>query len=205
MMPATIHGLGALTCVSALQKAIRRGLEADAMAFAVELMHTSKAYHSMVCKRLQIISHEDIDTTAQPWIVPFVHTACAQAQEWYKPENPGASRMALGNAIRLMCRAKKSREGDHFQAAIGLRSLLEGFTPQFEDYVFDQHTIKGKEMGRGLDHFRSEGTKLLPAPEKTDAYEDEAYRLWHIKCAGGSKANPVKLPPDDPDSPRFFG
>jgi hypothetical protein len=31
--------------------------------------------------------------------------------------------MAIGNAIWLMCRATKSREGDHLAAAIGLRSL----------------------------------------------------------------------------------
>lgn len=45
------------------------------MQFAVELMHTSKAFHSMVCKRLEIISHEDIDTQSQPHVVPFVATA----------------------------------------------------------------------------------------------------------------------------------
>ena len=48
MIPATVHGLPAMACVSAMQKAIRRGLEKEAMEFAVELMHTSKAFHSMV-------------------------------------------------------------------------------------------------------------------------------------------------------------
>ncbi|MBR1191565.1 hypothetical protein JQ609_12730 [Bradyrhizobium sp. AUGA SZCCT0169] len=41
------------------------------MEFAIELMHTSKAFHSTVCKRLEIISHEDIDTQGDPAIVPF--------------------------------------------------------------------------------------------------------------------------------------
>ena len=36
-------------------------------------------------------------------------------------------------------------------------------------------------MGRGLDHFRSEGAKLIPPPTADDAYEDEAYRLWALK------------------------
>jgi hypothetical protein len=79
------------------------------MEFAVELMHTSKAFHSMVCKRLEIISHEDIDTASQPHIVPFVATAVAQAMRWYDAEKPGASRLAIGNAIRLMCREEKPR------------------------------------------------------------------------------------------------
>jgi hypothetical protein len=107
MIPDTLNGLPAMACVSAMQKTIRRGMEREAMEFAVELMHTSKAFHSMVCKRLEIISHEDIDTQADPAIVPFVATAVAQAMKWYDPEKIGASRMAIGNAIRLMCTARK--------------------------------------------------------------------------------------------------
>jgi hypothetical protein len=87
----------------------------------------------------------------------------------------------VGSAIRLMCRARKSREGDHFAAAIGLRSLLEGFAPTIPDWANDQHTLAGCKLGRGLDHFRKEGAKLIPPPTADDAYEDEAYRLWAIK------------------------
>jgi replication-associated recombination protein RarA len=95
-----------MACVSAMQKAIRRGMEREAMEFAVELMHTSKAVHSMVCKRLEIISHEDIDTQADPAIVPFVATAVAQAMKWYDAEKLGASRMAIGNANRKLTRRR---------------------------------------------------------------------------------------------------
>jgi replication-associated recombination protein RarA len=108
MIPATRNNMPAMACVSAMQKAIRRGMEREAMEFAVELMHTSKAFHSMVCKRLEIISHEDIDTQADPAIVPFVAAAVAQAMRWYDPEKLGASRLAIGNAIRMMARARKS-------------------------------------------------------------------------------------------------
>jgi replication-associated recombination protein RarA len=181
MIPDTRNGLPAMACVSAMQKAIRRGMEKEAMEFACELMHTSKAFHSMVCKRLEIISHEDIDTQADPAIVPFVATAVAQAMKWYDAEKLGASRMAIGNAIRLMCRARKSREGDHFGAAIGLRAQLEGFAPTIPDWANDRHTLAGKKLGRGLEHFRKEGAKLVPPPAEPDPYEDEAYRLWAIK------------------------
>ena len=168
-----------------MQKAIRRGLEREAMEFAVELMHTSKAFHSMVCKRLEIISHEDIDTGAQPHIVPFVRAACEQAMAWYDPEKPGASRLAIGNAIRLMCRAAKSRDGDHFASAIGLANLLEGFAPTIPDWANDQHTLAGRKLGRGMQHFREEGAKLVPPPATKDAYEDEAYRMWALKQQRG--------------------
>jgi replication-associated recombination protein RarA len=181
MIPPTKNGLNAMTCISAMQKAIRRGMEPEAMEFACELLHTSKAFHSMVCKRLEIISHEDIDTQSQPHIVPFVATAVAQALRWYDPDKLGASRMAVGNAIRLMCRAAKSREGDHFAAAIGLRAELEGFTPVVPDWALDGHTVAGKAMGRGLAYFREEGAKLVPPPTADDPYEEEAYRLWTLK------------------------
>jgi replication-associated recombination protein RarA len=164
MIPDTRNGLPAMACVSAMQKCIRRGMEREAMEFACELMHTSKAFHSMVCKRLEIISHEDIDTQADPAIVPFVATAVAQAMRWYDGDKLGASRLAIGNAIRLMCRAAKSREGDHFAAAIGLRAQLEGFASTIPDWANDQHTLAGKKLGRSLDHFRREGAKLVPPP-----------------------------------------
>ena len=104
------------------------------MEFAVELIHTSKAFHSMVCKRLEIISHVDIDTLSLPHIVPFVATATAQALRWYDADKLGASRMVIGNAIIMMCRAAKSRAGCHFAAAIGLRSEIEDYVPVIPDW-----------------------------------------------------------------------
>ena len=180
MIPPTKNGLPAMACVSATQKAIRRGMEREAMEFACELMHTSKAFHTMVCNRLEIISHEDLDTLAAPWVVPFVATAVAQSKERYG-KSIGEARLMIGNAIRMMCRSPKSRAGCHFAAAIGLRSMLEDFAPTIPDWANDQHTLEGKRMGRGLDHFRKEGAKLIPPPTADDPYEDEAYRLWTMK------------------------
>jgi hypothetical protein len=62
--------------------------------------------------------------------------------------------------------------------------MLEDFAPTIPDHALDMHTMKGKAMGRGLDHFRSEGAKLVPPPTEPDAYENEAYRLWAIKQRG---------------------
>jgi hypothetical protein len=80
-----------------------------------------------------------------------------------------------------MARAPKSRAGCHFAPAIGLRSMLQNFAPEIPDYALDMHIIAGKTLGRGLDHFRKEGAKLIPPPIEPDPYEDEAYRLWTIK------------------------
>jgi replication-associated recombination protein RarA len=182
MIPPTRHKLPALGVLSALQKFIRRGMEREAMQCAVELMHTSKAYHSMVTKRLEVICQEDIGLAA-PHVIPFVRASMEQAREWYDPDPAklGKCRMAVGNCIRLMCRSPKSREGDHFQAAVGWANLLEGRAPELPDWVFDKHTSKGKRLGRGLAHFRAESTKLVPAPAEPDPYEEEAYRLWALR------------------------
>ncbi|MBA4033195.1 MAG: hypothetical protein C0480_01125 [Bradyrhizobium sp.] len=185
MIPNTVNGLPAMACVSALQKCIRRGLEREAMQFAVELIHTSKPFTSMVCKRLQVISHEDIDTISQPHVVPFVKAACEQAIAWYDSDvaKLGKTRMAVGNAIRMMARAAKSREGDHFQAAVGWAAILEGAVPVIPDWANDQHTLQGRRLGRGLQHFREVSTLLVP-PAPKDAYEDDAYRLWALRQQG---------------------
>ena len=182
MIPPTKNGLPAMEAVSAMQKCIRRGMEREAMEFAVELLHTSKGFCTMVCNRLEITCHEDIDTMLQPEIVPFVAAACAQAKVHYKTEKPGAARMMIGSAIRMMARATKSREGDHFQAAVGLRAAQEGFVPVVPDWAKDMHTLAGRGMGRGLDHFLAEGTKLVP-PVKPDAYAAGARKQWAVKYA----------------------
>lgn len=190
MIPNTKNGLPSLACLSAMQKCIRRAMEREAMEFACELLHTSKAFCTMVCNRLEVISHEDIDSLANPAIVPYVRTACEQAREWWDPEKLGKSRMAIGNVIRLLCRAEKNREGDHFHAAIGLKSILEGYVPEIPDWAFDGHTAEGRRRGRGLDFFRETSTQLVPPPARPDPYEDEAYRLWRLKDEVKAKGSP---------------
>ena len=49
--------------------------------------------------------------------------------------------------------------------------MLEDFAPEIPDYALDMHTMKGKAMGRGLDHFRSEGAKLVPFVAQRDCQE----------------------------------
>ena len=41
--------------------------------------------------------------------------------------------------------------------------------------------MEGKRLGRGLEYFRNESTRLEPAPTEVDPYEEEAYRLWGLK------------------------
>src|ERR1700737_3741561 len=50
--------------------------------------------------RPQVICHEDLDTLAAPWVVPFVATALAQSKERYSSKI-GEARLMIGNAIRM--------------------------------------------------------------------------------------------------------
>jgi hypothetical protein len=98
VIPDTKSGLPAMACVSAMQKAIRRGMEREAMEFACELMHTSKAFQSMVCNRLEVICHEDLDTLAAPHVFPFVAASLAASRDRYS-KSIGEARLMIGNAI----------------------------------------------------------------------------------------------------------
>jgi replication-associated recombination protein RarA len=180
LIPKTINKQDPFVFLSAMQKCIRRGLERQAMEFAVELVHTSKAFCSMVGNRLEIISHEDIDCLAQPHIVPFVRAASQQAREFWTREKPGKARLPIGNAIRIMCRAKKSREGDHFNGAIGGAAQFGGFIPEVPDWAHDHHTKVGRKLGRGIDHFRAVSAQLIPQAEP-DIYEDEFYHWQKVR------------------------
>ncbi|WP_152535715.1 hypothetical protein [Bradyrhizobium sp. Ai1a-2] len=109
MIPDTLNGLPAMACVSAMQKAIRRSMEREAMEFAVELMHTSKAFHTMVCNRLEIICHEDLDTLAAPHVFPFVAASLAASRDRYS-KSIGEARLTVGNASRRAASASMPRQ-----------------------------------------------------------------------------------------------
>lgn len=77
--------------------------------------------------------------------------------------------------------------------------MLEGFAPTIPDWANDQHTLTGRKLGRGLDHFRKEGARLIPQPTEPDPYIEEAYRLWAKKREGkGTPPPAVKGAKKDP-------
>jgi replication-associated recombination protein RarA len=203
MTLTTVNGMNAFACVSAMQKCIRRGMEREAMEFAVELGHTSRNLASMTCTRLQIISHEDIGL-ADPFVQVYVATACQQAMSWYDSAKLGKWRMPVGNAIRIMARAAKSREGDHFCIATGLKSMLDGYAPEIPDFAMDMHTMEGRKRGRGIEHFLTEGTKLVPEPTEPDEYADEA-AMYMRRKHGSKPAGNKRTQPPLPDARLLWG
>jgi hypothetical protein len=168
------------------------------MEMFCELAHTSKSYFTMACNRLEIISHEDV---GDPQVIMFSAISIEQAKRHYAPDKPGRWRMMVGNAIRQMCRTTKSREGDHFNLAIGVPNLSKQKIPVIPDYAYDKHTLKGRKMGRGMQHFREEATKLVNGSQpQADLYEDESYRVLEA-CAG----KPTTPPKPTEQSTDLFG
>jgi hypothetical protein len=67
----------------------------------------------------------------------------------------------LTHAVLLLCEAKKSRMIDW--------TLL----------AYDKHNAEGRRMGRGLDHFVTDGAKLEPRGYANTAVNCGAYVAWH--------------------------
>lgn len=183
-------------CISAMQKCIRRGLEREAMHFAMEMCMTSKAFFSRVVNRLFIIAHEDIGL-ADMQAVQFATVALGEARNHYDTDRPGKYALAIGNAIRALCRANKSREGDWF-AIVLIQHVKHGIAPELQDWMLDMHTRRGKALGRGIEHFLEEGCRLDPQPERPEPYEEEATKWLRehgmARTPGGARRGSPKPP-----------
>ena len=158
--------------ISSLQKCIRRGDEEGAMHWSVELAET---FPSHLWNRLEVISHEDIGL-GDINVVMFVRTCKEQYLE-FKKRNSNSRNLILTNAVTALCRAKKTRLGDHLNIASFRRDPEQPRRP-VPDVGRDKHTAAGKRMGRGFDHFFDEGAKLIPSPYQDefayDPYEERA-------------------------------
>ena len=156
---------------SAMQKCIRRGLEEDALFWATEL--DNAGYGAYVFKRLRIIASEDIGI-ADPTVCVQVRTLWENWKEQKKNNHEDrsfAERLFLVHAVLICVRAKKSRITDH-----SLIVMYEGKRPQrhIPDVALDMHTTKGRKMGRGVDHFFDEGSKLANKSKLHDPYVGRA-------------------------------
>ena len=167
----TAKGYDFFAVSSAFQKSIRRGLEEDAMYWAVELFNSN--YGEYIWKRLRIMASEDVGL-AQPGIVSEVHALHQhyKLQAAKKEDKNQPERLFLTHAVLLLCRAPKSRLVDW--TLIAQWRLHEHVHLEIPDFAYDKHNEAGRRQGRGWKHFFEEGSHL---ENRADVPGEEAARL----------------------------
>lgn len=153
----TVKGYDLFECASAFQKSVRRGEEEIALYFAVELFNSGN--DAYLWKRMFVILSEDIGL-AEPHLPATIRALYDTYLELKKKndEKHRPEKLMLIHAVLLMVRAKKSRLVDWALCAAFLDH--DETNMPIPDYALDKHTQKGKAMGRGWDHFFTEGSKL---------------------------------------------
>jgi replication-associated recombination protein RarA len=152
----TERGFDAREVVSALQKMIRRGQTDDALYWAVELDRSG--YGAWCWKRLRIITSEDIGPAwpEGPATIHALHQTFLDLRKAEVRSGQKSSRMILIHAVILLADAPKSRICD----VANIVHYNDDEVRELPDVALDQHTARGKRMGRGQDHFWTEGVQL---------------------------------------------
>ena len=167
---ATVGGYDFYEVLSALQKTIRRGLREEALFWASELYLSGYEIHAW--RRLLVIASEDVGS-ADPMI--FVQVR-ALWDTWSERKKEGDAKLYFIDAVLRLVNATKSRITDSATIV-----FFEGdrLRPDIPDYALDVHTGRGRDKGRGYQHFFEEGAKLdcLTVP---DPYAAQA-KLIRIK------------------------
>jgi hypothetical protein len=174
--PTSRHGHDWNEVTSSFQKTIRRGDEEAALYFMSELY--DHGHEKYVWKRLLIMVSEDIGL-AEPFLPAQIRALYDNWLFLKKEDKGGGAKLPVVHATLLMARARKSRIVDH--------ATVFYFGPNVErreppDYGLDKHTIRGKRMGRGWDHFWEEGTLLADRPHGDVRWDLLAYgdgQMYH--------------------------
>lgn len=170
----TKHGYDFYEVASAFQKAIRRGDEDNALFWGIELYETN--YKSYVWKRMVIMCSEDVGLGEPSCIVQVM--ALKQSFDFlFQLKDYGAMKLPFIQAILVLVKSRKSRYVDH--AITVYWDKIEKEKRAFNDYVFDNHTRRGKAMGRDLKFFYNESCKITNA-NKLQGEEELEKEAWKV-------------------------
>ena len=153
----TISGYPLDEVVSALQKAIRRGQMEMAVFWMYEL------YQGGFCKylfrRLMTIAIEDCGAV-NPYMTVLVNS-CYQMAKSTVEMSPNINWKNVTEFYPLMAvwhlvKSQKSREVDNVGEVV-LAKRKEGWKPEVPDEALDQHTKRGRQMGKKDKDFYTDG------------------------------------------------
>lgn len=167
--------------LSALQKFIRRGDVENAVRAAYELAIYSEEAEQVVWQRLRVICAEDVgmgNTNA-----PAVIHALAESVKAFPWGNPDRN-IILTHAVRYLCACPKDRASCTLNSVIK-RRVKAGVAFELPDYVYDMHTEKGREMGRGRMHFLHEASRVVPSSQVEDPWFGELEAMYKEEDPNG--------------------
>lgn len=187
-MPHTKSGHALDECVSALQKAVRRGREREAIYFTREIVDSG--FVRFFWRRMMIISAEECSNDLQ--LCAAVGQLAANAERASKAFTGRVECIIETQAILHLCRAAKSREACD-ASGVAYHAVQDGFRIEPHPAAVDMHTRRGRAMGRSLRDFRDEGRHVAGAraddPKCQNLYEA---LLW-------GERQPYVPRPEEPD------
>jgi len=91
-----------------------------------------------------------------PATIVALHQAALTLEAGARGRRQGVGRLQLVHAVLLLARARKSRIVDHALIAISADETVR----EIPDVALDKHTKRGRAMGRGREHFWTDGSLL---------------------------------------------
>jgi replication-associated recombination protein RarA len=178
----TVNGFSADEIISAFQKSIRRGLVENALLLAYEMTETSPELEEHLWARLTVISVEDVGDGS--FMEPVIVDALYRMHQRF---TRGAFDRFLfaTHAVRFLSGRSKDRITDEMANWVKLAVDSRGTRPDIPDVAYDMHTRRGREMGRGLEHFLKEGAIVAnERPGRDTSYREqllEAIKAGELK------------------------
>lgn len=159
--------------MSALQKAIRRNQMEEAYFHALKLESFNP---KMLWNRLQVIVSEDIGRAK-----PYLAATFEAVRNWYFRDREAGKNGAiyLSHIISEMASGPKCRDADNLCSAVMFKQYYEDYDIPIPDEAFDLHTLRGKQMGRGIEFWWDEACKL-DQEIANDAIKKEAERVERL-------------------------
>ena len=169
--------------VSSLQKSIRRGMEEEALFWALEL--ADSGYGQYLWRRLGVIVSEDIGLAEplSPVIINSLAENCKRCtKSWKEPEM-----LPMARAVLYMCRCYKNREVDDYLEYVRLK-IKNGLRLEVPEWALDVHTDRGKKIIKDnkidpIRQFYLEGSILDREKrlKEGNIYKDKLYKELGIK------------------------
>ena len=186
------NGIPGDELISGLQKSIRRGNADIAIDLAYEMYITSEQLEDKLWRRLMAISVEDIGF-GNVEASRVVYTLNCIRKEF--PYDDGDRPLFFMYAIRFLCACEKERSTDCIKNLV-MKKFNEGYVPEVPDYAYDMHTGKGRDMGRDVEHFLMEASRVTP--EASSPLCDDRYRQQLLEKVRKDRENPPEQAAEHP-------